>query len=80
MDILIYGDSCVETQNLTIPHPEMHLRRFVLVPLAEIAPDLVHPILNETIQTLLAHLEDDKSAVQAEDLSSKPTSYTHLFL
>ena len=68
MDILIYGDLCVETQNLTVPHPEMHLRRFVLVPLAEIAPDLVHPILNETIQTLLAHLEDDRSAVKAEGL------------
>ncbi len=68
MDILIYDDLCVETPNLTIPHPEMHLRRFVLVPLAEIAPDLVHPIFNETIQTLLAHLEDDKSVVKAEGL------------
>ncbi len=80
MDILIYGDLCVETPHLTVPHPEMHLRRFVLVPLAEIAPDHVHPILNETIQTLLERLEDDRSAVKAEGLSFNPTSYTHLFL
>ena len=80
MDILIYDDLCVETPHLTIPHPEMHLRRFVLVPLAEIAPDLVHPIFNETIQTLLAHLEDDRSVEKAEGLSFSPTSFTHLFL
>lgn len=68
MDILIYDDLCMETPNLTIPHPEMRLRRFVLVPLAEIAPDLVHPVFNETIQTLLAHLEDDRSVVKTEGL------------
>ncbi len=80
MDILIYDDLCVETPNLTIPHPDMHLRRFVLVPLAEIAPDLVHPVFNESIQTLLAHLEDDRSVVKTEGLSFSPTSFTHLFL
>ena len=69
MDILIYDDFCVETPILTIPHPEMHLRRFVLVPLAEITPDLMHPIINETIQNLLAHLADDKSVVKADGLS-----------
>ncbi|RKU09230.1 2-amino-4-hydroxy-6-hydroxymethyldihydropteridine diphosphokinase [Candidatus Poribacteria bacterium] len=67
MDILIYGDICLQAPDLVIPHPEMHLRRFVLVPLAEIAPNLLHPVFNQTIQTLLERLEDDKSVVKAED-------------
>ena len=61
LDILIYGDLCLQTEKLVIPHSEMHLRHFVLVPLAEIAPDLVHPVFQESIQTLLNHLDDDKS-------------------
>lgn len=67
LDILIYGDLCLQTEKLVIPHPEMHLRRFVLVPLAEIAPDLVHPVFQETIQTLRNRLEDDKSVLKKED-------------
>ena len=65
LDILIYGDLRLQTEKLVIPHPEMHLRRFVLAPLAEIAPDLVHPVFQETVQTLLDRLEDDKSALKA---------------
>ena len=64
LDILIYGDMCIQTEKLVIPHPEMHLRGFVLVPLAEIAPDLVHPVFQETIQTLRNRLEDDKSVLR----------------
>ena len=61
LDILIYGDLCLQTEKLIVPHPEMHLRGFVLVPLAEITPDLVHPVFQESIQTLLNRLEDGKS-------------------
>ena len=68
LDILIYGDLCIQTENLVIPHPEMHLRGFVLVPLAEIAPDLIHPVFQETIQTLRNRLDDDKSVSESGSL------------
>ena len=67
LDILIYGDLCSQTEKLVIPHPEMHRRRFVLVPLAEIAPNIVHPVFQETIQILLDSLEDDKTVLKKED-------------
>ena len=67
LDILIYGDLCLQTEKLVIPHPEMHRRRFVLAPLAEIAPDLVHPVFQETIHALLENLEDDTSVLKKED-------------
>lgn len=53
IDILTYGDSLVETTDLKIPHPQLHRRGFVLIPLAEIAPDLIHPSINKSIATLL---------------------------
>jgi 2-amino-4-hydroxy-6-hydroxymethyldihydropteridine diphosphokinase len=53
IDILLYGDMIVDSQELTIPHPAMHQRRFVLEPLAEIAPEAQHPVLKKTIRELL---------------------------
>ena len=67
LDILIYGDLCVQTEKLVIPHPEMHLRGFVLVPLEEIAPNLVHPVCQESIRTLRNRLADSKSVLKKED-------------
>lgn len=52
IDILLFGNSIVDDPGLTIPHPAMHERRFVLEPLAEIAPDARHPVLKQTIQEL----------------------------
>jgi 2-amino-4-hydroxy-6-hydroxymethyldihydropteridine diphosphokinase len=63
LDLLLYRDEMRNTEFLTIPHPRFHLRRFVLTPLAELAPRLVHPTLNKTICELL-ELVDDNSSVK----------------
>ena len=52
IDILLFGSSVIEMPSLTIPHPRMHERRFVLEPLAEIAPDARHPVFKRTIREL----------------------------
>ena len=57
IDILLYGNTVIESERLIIPHPLMHLRDFVLMPLAEIAPDTVHPTLNNSIAGLLAEIQ-----------------------
>lgn len=56
LDILLYGDQIIATADLEVPHPRMHQRRFVLVPLADVAADMTHPILHESIADLLARL------------------------
>ena len=56
LDLLLYGDVVMLTEELTLPHPEMQARRFVLEPLAEIAPEWVHPALGVTVGTMLERL------------------------
>jgi len=57
IDILLYGGARVHSARLTIPHPRMHERRFVLAPMCELAPDLRHPELRNTMRELLASVE-----------------------
>ncbi len=63
VDILLYGAETIDTPELQVPHPRMHLRRFVLTPLAEIAPQSRHPVSGLTAAEMLASTED-KSQVR----------------
>jgi 2-amino-4-hydroxy-6-hydroxymethyldihydropteridine diphosphokinase len=59
LDLLLYGNFQCHTEFLILPHPRLHERRFVLVPLAELAPHLLHPVQNKTIQDLLEIIKYD---------------------
>lgn len=58
IDLLYYGSQILRLQGISIPHAQVHLRRFVLEPLAEIAPDYVDPVLRQSVRSLLAELQD----------------------
>jgi 2-amino-4-hydroxy-6-hydroxymethyldihydropteridine diphosphokinase len=58
LDLLLYGEHLVDNQSLTLPHPQFHRRRFVLVPLAELCPNLEHPVIHRTITELLQETTD----------------------
>ncbi len=58
IDILFYNDECINLKDLTIPHPRLAERKFVLIPLTEIAPHLIHPVLGKSIDTILMECKD----------------------
>jgi 2-amino-4-hydroxy-6-hydroxymethyldihydropteridine diphosphokinase len=57
LDLILYGNRIVHSERLTLPHPRMHQRSFVLLPLAEIAPDQIHPTLHKSVKELLQTLD-----------------------
>ena len=66
IDILLYGDEVVDTPELVIPHPKMTGRAFVLVPLAEIAPEVVHPVSGKTIKELKQAIKEVQGVFKLE--------------
>ncbi len=68
LDLLLYGDLLLETEALSIPHPRLHQRRFVLEPLLELAPELVHPRLGKTMGALLENLSDPHQAGRVREV------------
>lgn len=70
IDLIFYGDTVLESEMLTVPHPRMQDRLFVLVPAEEIAPEYVHPVLKETISELKAKC-NDKSTVRLYSSTNK---------
>lgn len=63
LDILLYGEDVIQERDLVVPHPHMHLRRFVLVPLIQLAPNLVHPTLGKTMAELLRDCPEEGQSV-----------------
>ena len=61
LDLLLYRDEQRQSEYLRLPHPRLHQRRFVLEPLNELVPNLVHPVLHRTVNDLLTHSEDTSS-------------------
>jgi len=68
LDILFYGERKVREALLEIPHPRLHERQFVLIPLAEIAPEFVHPVLGKTIRELLENFPHDQGVEKISGL------------
>ncbi|HKY28135.1 MAG TPA: 2-amino-4-hydroxy-6-hydroxymethyldihydropteridine diphosphokinase [Pyrinomonadaceae bacterium] len=74
LDLLLYKNETRANQFLSLPHPRLHLRRFVLTPLAELVPRLVHPTLNTSIADLLERLEDQSRVVRWRPNASQGTT------
>ncbi|NTW58685.1 MAG: 2-amino-4-hydroxy-6-hydroxymethyldihydropteridine diphosphokinase [Nitrospirae bacterium] len=72
LDILLYGSQVVNQPGLAIPHPRMSMRKFVLIPLVEIAPDAVNPQLNRTAAQLLDELNDRHIVMKCSERSGTP--------
>ena len=70
LDILFYDDLVLDTPKLVIPHKRLHERAFVLVPLADLAPNLVHPVLGKTVRHLLAEVDASQIVLHTEQIET----------
>ena len=59
LDIIFYGEQFLETERVILPHPRMHNRNFVLTPLCDIAPEVIHPVLKKSVRALLGDVADE---------------------
>ena len=70
-DIIFYNDSIIETAQLIVPHPRMHHREFVLRPISDLAPELIHPIFNKSIRDLLDELNtQNQQCIPMEEMEN----------
>jgi len=73
IDILFYGDQIINQENLTVPHPRIQERKFALIPLCEIAPELIHPVLRKSIRQLLVESTDP---LKVEKVTNSPEAHS----
>jgi 2-amino-4-hydroxy-6-hydroxymethyldihydropteridine diphosphokinase len=64
LDILLFGQDIIDEIDLKIPHPMMHLRKFVMAPVAEIAPEIIHPVLGKTMTELLMEIAENSQVIK----------------
>ncbi len=64
LDIVLYGDRVMDSEELILPHPRMHKRHFVLRPICDINPHVIHPVLKKTVWELLTHLNKDNQRLR----------------
>lgn len=74
LDLLLFDDRLIHAPHLSVPHPRMHMRQFVLQPLAQIAPDAIHPVTGKTIRELLADLTHNPPPALASGGPGAPSS------
>lgn len=71
LDILMYGDGVIDEERLTVPHRELHRRRFAIVPCIEIDPELIHPTLNKRLSVFLTDIPADQQVTRLEGIAFK---------